>query len=60
MKSPKKDTSSSTSNICAARIHRYRSALVVEEINRPTILSPEGVLVKVGGSRSVPFRFTFN
>lgn len=50
MKSLKQDTSSSTSNICAARIHRYRSALVVEEIQRPTILSPEGVLVKVGAA----------
>ena len=50
MKSLKQDTSSSTSNICASRIHRYRSALVVEEIQRPTILSPEGVLVKVGAA----------
>ena len=50
MKSLNQDTSSSTGNIHAARIHRYRSALVVEEIQRPTILSPEGVLVRVGAA----------
>lgn len=50
MKSLKQDMSSRTSNISAARIHKYRSALVIEEIQRPTILSPEGVLVKVGAA----------
>ena len=50
MKSLNQDTSSSTGNIHAARIHRYRSALVVEKIQRPTILSPEGVLVRVGAA----------
>lgn len=50
MKSPKQDMSSHSSAIRAARIHRYRSALVIEEIRRPTILSPEGVLVRVGAA----------
>ena len=50
MKSLNQDTSSSTGNIHAARIHRYRSALVIEKIERPTILSPEGVLVRVGAA----------
>jgi alcohol dehydrogenase, propanol-preferring len=41
---------SSGKNICAARIHKYGSPLEVDDISRPTISSPEEVIVKVGAT----------
>lgn len=38
------------SNITAARIHEYSSPLVIEDIKKPTIASPESVLLKVGAA----------
>lgn len=37
-------------NISAARIHSYGSPLVLENIHKPTISSPEEVLVRVGAA----------
>ncbi len=36
--------------ITAARIHKYRSALVVEDVKKPMISSPEAVLLRVGAA----------
>jgi propanol-preferring alcohol dehydrogenase len=41
---------SSGKSVIAARIHKYRSALVVEDINRPAISSPESVLLRIGAA----------
>jgi propanol-preferring alcohol dehydrogenase len=41
---------SSSNSIKAARIHKYRSPLVVEDIQRPAIPSPEAVLLRVGAA----------
>jgi len=40
----------SRNKICAARIHKYGSPLEVEDISKPTISSPEEVIVKVGAT----------
>lgn len=37
-------------NISAARIHNYGSPLVLEDIHKPTVSSPEEVLVRVGAA----------
>ena len=37
-------------NICAARIHKYGSSLVVENIRKPSVSSPEEVLLRVGAA----------
>ena len=37
-------------NICAARIHKYGSSLVVEDIRKPSVSSPEEVLLRVGAA----------
>lgn len=42
--------SSDNRDITAARIHKYRSALVVEDIKRPTLSSPEAVLLRIGAA----------
>ncbi|MGG6460359.1 MAG: alcohol dehydrogenase catalytic domain-containing protein, partial [Candidatus Eiseniibacteriota bacterium] len=40
-----------TSNgIQAARIHKYRSPLLIEDVQKPSVASPEGVLVRVGAA----------
>jgi alcohol dehydrogenase, propanol-preferring len=36
--------------ITAARLHKYRSALVVEDVQKPVISSPEAVLLRVGAA----------
>lgn len=41
---------SSSNSITAARIHKYRSALVVEDVQKPAVSSPEGVLLRVGAA----------
>jgi propanol-preferring alcohol dehydrogenase len=41
---------SSAKSITAARIHKYRSALVVEDVKRPAISSPESVLLRIGAA----------
>jgi propanol-preferring alcohol dehydrogenase len=45
-----KNLESRRNNICAARIHNYGFPLEVDEIQRPTISSPEQVIVKVGAT----------
>jgi propanol-preferring alcohol dehydrogenase len=45
-----KNLESHGNNICAARMHKYGSPLEVDEIQRPTISSPEQVIVKVGAA----------
>lgn len=37
-------------NIAAARIHKYCSPLIVEDIQKPIIAGPESVLLKVGAA----------
>lgn len=45
-----KNTRTGEGKISAARIHEYSSPLIVEEIQKPVISTPEGVLLKVGAS----------
>ncbi|HEY7228674.1 MAG TPA: NAD(P)-dependent alcohol dehydrogenase [Nitrososphaeraceae archaeon] len=45
-----KNLESSGNNICAARIHKYGFPLEVDDIQKPTISSPEQVIVRVGAS----------
>lgn len=45
-----KNTRTGEGKISAARIHEYSSPLIVEEIQKPIISTPEGVLLKVGAS----------
>lgn len=46
----RKDINSNDSNISAARIHTYGAPLVVEDVKKPIISAPEGVLLKVGAA----------
>ena len=45
-----KNLESSGNNICAARIHKYGSPLELDDIRKPTISSPEEVIVRVGAT----------
>lgn len=45
-----KNIKTSESYISAARIHEYSAPLVVEDIQKPNISTPEGVLLKVGAA----------
>jgi len=45
-----KNAKSGDNNISAARIHKYGSPLVVEDVTKPIISTPEGVLLKVGAA----------
>lgn len=39
-----------SNGVQAARIHKYRSPLFIEDVQKPSIASPEGVLVRVGAA----------
>ena len=39
-----------SNGIQAARIHKYRSPLLIEDVQKPSVASPEGVLVRVGAA----------
>ncbi|HET6717264.1 MAG TPA: alcohol dehydrogenase catalytic domain-containing protein, partial [Nitrososphaeraceae archaeon] len=45
-----KNIESGEGNISAARIHEYSSPLVIEDVQKPIISTPEGVLLKVGAA----------
>lgn len=45
-----KNLESSRNNICAARIHKYGCPLELDDIQKPTISSPEEVIVRVGAT----------